>query len=153
VNGGRQRGQSVLSVNVNAGLSAALSVSGSSRPRRSASLSDALSRFLQTKIPSTKPEFIFPGNNDEYQLQLQHQYQNPGSRPGTSLGANRLLSSWAFISSIFSFSTGVHSSADNASGGPRRVTIQERERHDVESRSDYKSMFKLQYLYGKYLKS
>ena len=51
-NGGRQRGQSVLSVNVNVGLSAGsttLSLSGSSRPRRSASLSDALSKFLQTK--------------------------------------------------------------------------------------------------------
>lgn len=50
--GGRQRGQSVLSVNMNVGLSAgstALPLSGSSRPRRSASLSDALSKFLQTK--------------------------------------------------------------------------------------------------------
>ena len=49
LSGGRQRGQSVLSANVNVGLSAgstALSLSGSSRPRRSASLSDALSKFL-----------------------------------------------------------------------------------------------------------
>ena len=46
---GRQRGQSILSVNVNVGLSAgsaALSQSGNSRPRRSASLSDALSMFF-----------------------------------------------------------------------------------------------------------
>ncbi|KAF8817037.1 kinase-like protein [Phlegmacium glaucopus] len=108
LSGGRQRGQSVLSVNVNVGLSAgsaALSQSGTSRPRRSASLSDALS------------------NNDDYQLQLQHQYQNPSSRPGTSLG--------------------VHGSADNAASvstaGARRVTFQERERQDAENRSDYKS--------------
>ena len=47
---GRQRGQSVLSVNVNVGLSTGgLSQSGSSRPRRSASLSDALSKSLQTE--------------------------------------------------------------------------------------------------------
>ena len=49
LSGGRQRGQSVLSANVNVGLSAgstALSLSGSSRPRRSASLSDALGKFL-----------------------------------------------------------------------------------------------------------
>ena len=49
LSGGRQRGQSVLSANVNVGLSAgstALSLSGNSRPRRSASLSDALSKFL-----------------------------------------------------------------------------------------------------------
>ena len=49
LSGGRQRGQSVLSVNVNVGLSAgstALSQSGSSRPRRSASLSDTLGKFL-----------------------------------------------------------------------------------------------------------
>jgi serine/threonine-protein kinase TTK/MPS1 len=48
---GRQRGQSFLSVNANVGLSAgstALSLSGGSRPRRSASLSDALSKILQT---------------------------------------------------------------------------------------------------------
>jgi serine/threonine-protein kinase TTK/MPS1 len=48
LSGGRQRGQSVLSANVNVGLSAgstALSLSGS-RPRRSASLSDTLSKFL-----------------------------------------------------------------------------------------------------------
>lgn len=52
LSGGRQRGQSVLSVNVNVGLSAgsaALAQSGSSRPRRSASLSDALSKFLQNR--------------------------------------------------------------------------------------------------------
>ena len=49
LSGGRQRGQSVLTVNANVGLSAgstALSLSGSSRPRRSASLSDTLSTFL-----------------------------------------------------------------------------------------------------------
>lgn len=52
---GRQRGQSILSVNVNVGVltgSTGLSQSGSSgssRPRRSASLSDALSKSLQIK--------------------------------------------------------------------------------------------------------
>ena len=49
LSGGRQRGQSVVSANVNIGLSAgstALALSGSSRPRRSASLSDTLSKFL-----------------------------------------------------------------------------------------------------------
>ncbi|KAJ3505458.1 hypothetical protein NLJ89_g7406 [Agrocybe chaxingu] len=51
-----------LSINVNG-----LTQSGNTRPRRSASLSDAL-------------------HNDDYQLQLQHQYQNSNSRPGTSTG-------------------------------------------------------------------
>ncbi|KAF8964285.1 hypothetical protein BDZ97DRAFT_927363 [Flammula alnicola] len=88
-----------LSINVNAALSGstALSLSGTTRPRRSASLSDAL-------------------NNDEYQLQLQQQYQNSGSRPGTSLGLN----------------------GDHVAG-PRRVTQQERERQDLEARAEYKS--------------
>ena len=48
LNGSRKRGNSVLSVNVN-GLSAGsttLSQSGGSRPRRSASLSDTLSKFF-----------------------------------------------------------------------------------------------------------
>ena len=46
----------------------------------------------------------------------------------------------------FFFQIGVHGSADNAVGastsGARRVTLQERERQDVdaEKRSDYKSM-------------
>ena len=51
---GRQRGQSVVSANANVGVSAgstALSLSGGSRPRRSASLSDALSKFYKLKIP------------------------------------------------------------------------------------------------------
>ncbi|KAF8158393.1 hypothetical protein B0H34DRAFT_454137 [Crassisporium funariophilum] len=71
VNGVRHRTPSNLSVNVNVGISGstALSQSGPTRPRRSASLSDALS-------------------NDDYQLQLQQQYQNPNSRPGTSQGMN-----------------------------------------------------------------
>ncbi|PPQ65143.1 hypothetical protein CVT24_011038 [Panaeolus cyanescens] len=59
----RTRAPSGLSSN------AALSQSGASRPRRSASLSDAL-------------------NNDDYQLQLQQPYRNPNSRPGTSQGMN-----------------------------------------------------------------
>jgi hypothetical protein len=45
LSGGRQRGQSVLNANVNVG-STAPSLSGSSRPRRSASLSDSLGKFL-----------------------------------------------------------------------------------------------------------
>ena len=53
ISSGRQRGQSFLSPNVNVGLSAgstaALSLSGS-RPRRSASLSDTLSKFLLTTL-------------------------------------------------------------------------------------------------------
>ena len=148
---GRQRGQSVLGVNVNVGLSAGstgLSLSGNSRPRRSASLSDALSKFfLQTKSRLAKPEFCLSGNNDGYQHQIQHQYQNPSSRPGTSLGAKFCYGvRWSYPLTFFY--TGVHGSADNVSTGARRVAIQERERQDTENRSDHQSMFKLEYIYG-----
>ena len=50
------------------------------------------------------------------------------------------------ILNIF-FQIGIHGSADNAVGastsGARRVTLQERERQDLdaEKRSDYRSMF------------
>ncbi|KAF8908879.1 hypothetical protein CPB84DRAFT_97496 [Gymnopilus junonius] len=89
----RTRNQSGLSVNVNA---VSLAQSGS-RPRRSASLSEALK------------------DSDDYQLQLQQQYQNPSSRPGTSLGTNA-----------------------ESTGGARRITTQQRERQDQELRAEYK---------------
>ena len=61
LSGGRQRGQSVLITNVNVGLSAGstttLSLSGS-RPRRSASLSDTLSKFLENKLSQQCLKFI-----------------------------------------------------------------------------------------------
>ena len=79
-------------------------------------------------------------------MQLQHQYQNQSSRPGTSLGAKFFNGiEWQYPQQ-FSKKLGVHGSADNAvnasTKGARRVTLQERERQDsdVEKRSDYKSM-------------
>ena len=90
-----------------------------------------------------------PDNNDDYQLQLQHPYQNPSSRPGTSLSENFrfLILRDRILKNKIKFQKGVHGSADNAAGastsGARRVTLQERERQDAdaEKRSDYKSMF------------
>ena len=80
-------------------------------------------------------------------MQLQHQYQNQSSRPGTSLGAKFfMVLSDCILNKQFSKKLGVHGSADNAvnasTKGARRVTLQERERQDsdIEKRSDYKSM-------------
>ncbi|KAF9561812.1 Pkinase-domain-containing protein [Agrocybe pediades] len=74
---------------------AALLQISASRPRRSASMSEA-------------------ANNDDYHLQVQQQYQNSNSRPGTSLGLN------------------------NDGPGARRIGIQQREKQDQEFRAEYK---------------
>lgn len=81
------------------GASSSLGQSSITRPRRSASLSDALAQ------------------EDPYQLQVQQQppsHPTTSSRPGTSLGLN--------------------ANSDN-SNGPRRVTVEEWERQELEMRS------------------
>ncbi|KAH9480282.1 Serine/threonine-protein kinase mph1 [Psilocybe cubensis] len=90
---GMVRSRTQLNVNTGAS-SSSLSVAGSNRPRRSASLSEA------------------GLNNDEYQLQLQQQYQNPHSRPGTSLGLN-----------------------GEPAVGARRIAAQQREKQGAEARA------------------
>jgi len=81
-----------LSINVNPVLSSstALAQSGNTRPRRSASLSDALSMFPTNNFFQTLLFKILIAN-DDYHLQLQQQYQNPNSRPGTSLGKTKKI--------------------------------------------------------------
>lgn len=81
---GSARLRTHLSVNVNVGSSNSLRQSGGARPRRSASLSDALSTF---HVISCHPLLtVYSVDHDDYQLQLQDQFQGSHSRPGTSLG-------------------------------------------------------------------
>ncbi|PPQ77476.1 hypothetical protein CVT25_011346 [Psilocybe cyanescens] len=94
---GSVRSRTQLSVNTAAPSSTLSLQPGSGRPRRSASLSEAAL------------------NNDEYQMQLQQQYQNPSSRPGTSLGLN-----------------------GDSSAGARRITTQQREKQEAEMRAENK---------------
>ncbi|KAF8631786.1 hypothetical protein AX17_005001 [Amanita inopinata Kibby_2008] len=98
-NVGRQRSLAIMPV----ASSSSLGQSHITRPRRSASLSDALVQ------------------EDPYHLQVQQQplppYSVSGSRPGTSLGSNP--------------------NADNT-GGPRRVTVEEWERQEMEMRKRMK---------------
>ncbi|KAF8635910.1 hypothetical protein AX15_000088 [Amanita polypyramis BW_CC] len=96
-NVGRQR-----SFMVPAASSSSLVHSSITRPRRSASLSDALVQ------------------EDSYQLQVQQQppsYPLISSRPGTSLGLNANV---------------------DGTGGPRRVTVEEWERQEMEIRKKLK---------------
>ena len=100
---GRQRGQSVLSVNVNVGLSAgstALSLSGGSRPRRSASLSDALSKFLRT-LPCRQSLSLF-SRQRRLPATTTASVSKPKLASGHESRCEVSLRRWAFVFSIFS---------------------------------------------------
>ena len=84
------------------------------RPRRSASLSDALGEHLSQKSDHTSYVSYYLAREDSYQLQVQQQpYPASTSRPGTSLG--------------------ISANADGTAG-PRRVTVEEWERQEMEIR-------------------
>ena len=105
---GRQR-----SLMVPVASSSSLAHSSINRPRRSASLSDALGEQLSRKHDHASYISYYTVQEDSYQLQVQQQpYLVSTSRPGTSLGIS-----------------------GNAEGtGPRRVTVEEWERQEMEMR-------------------
>ena len=108
-NVGRQR-----SLIVPVASSSSLVHASINRPRRSASLSDASGECLSRKDDHTSYVFYCLVREDSYQLQVQQQpYPASASRPGTSLG--------------------ISANADGTAG-PRRVTVEEWERQEMEVR-------------------
>jgi hypothetical protein len=107
-------------------------VLASSRNRRSASMSEQFGKLFPTLSDTFlhrvdgkagEEEPAHGGNHDAgYYYRAHHQPSVPSrsmSRPGTSLGITR----------------------ENVGAGPKRVTVEERERQDMELRADQRGTF------------